>query len=181
MIADIAQPDFETRVAILNAKCKEKNFSLPPKIITLIANSTQSNVRELEGVLNRITAFHQLNNTPPTIESVKNIISSVTSYQKRDGALTVKQIITTVAGFFEISVNDLLGSSRKKELVVPRQIAMYLMREEAKSSYPTIGQELGGRDHTTAMHAYEKIRKAAEEDDKIRQDITLIRQRLYNK
>lgn len=180
MIADIAQPDFETRVAILNAKCKEKNYPLSHDIVTAVATSVQSNVRELEGALNRIIAYHQLNNTPPTVESVKSIISSLSRYQKREGAITSKQIITVVAGFFEISTTDLLGSSRKKELVVPRQIAMFLMREEAKASYPAIGQELGGRDHTTAMHAYEKIKKALDDDEKIRQDISLIRQRLYN-
>jgi len=180
MIADIAQPDFETRVAILNAKCQEKSYPLSREIITAIATGVQSNVRELEGALNRIMAYHQLNNTPPTVESVKNIITSLSRYQKRDGAITSKQIISVIASFFEISTGDLLGASRKKELVVPRQIAMFLMREEAKASYPAIGQELGGRDHTTAMHAYEKIKKAFDDDEKIRQDISLIRQRLYN-
>ncbi|MCH7492109.1 chromosomal replication initiator protein DnaA [Patescibacteria group bacterium] len=179
MIADIVQPDLETRSAILKAKCSEKNYSLSPEIITAIAKSVQSNVRELEGALNRVIAFHQLNNTPPTIASVKNILSSLSEHQKREGAITGKQIMTTVTTFFDIKIEDILGSSRKKELVVPRQIAMYLMREEARSSYPTIGQEVGGRDHTTAMHAYEKIKKAYNDDEKIRQDITLIRQRLY--
>lgn len=181
MIADVGQPDFETRVAILNAKCKEKNYLLQPEIVNSVASSVQSNVRELEGALNRIIAFHQLNNSAPTPESVKSIIASVSHYRKRGGALTPKQITAAVADFFEIKMDDLLGSSRKKELVVPRQIAMFLMREEASCSYPSIGQELGGRDHTTAMHAYEKIKTALNEDEKIRQDITLIRQRLYNK
>ncbi len=181
MIADIAQPDFETRVAILNAKCKEKNLSLSHDLIVTVANTVQSNVRELEGALNRITAFHELNNTTPTIESVKGVLSSMSRHQKRDGAITVKQIVNTVAAFFDITIDNLTGSSRKKELVVPRQIAMYLLREEAKCSYPAIGQELGGRDHTTAMHAYEKIKKASKEDHKIQQDINLIQQRLYNK
>lgn len=180
MIADIAQPDYETRIAILNTKCQEKNYPLPREIITVVANTVQSNVRELEGALNRIIAFHQLNNSKPTVESVKSIITSTSYYHKREGAMTTKQITSTVAAFFEISIDNLLGSSRKKELVVPRQITMFLMREEAKCSYPTIGQEMGGRDHTTAMHAYEKIRKAVENDEKIRQDINLIRQRLYN-
>jgi len=181
MIADIALPDYETRVAILNAKCNEKNYSLPPEIVTVIANNIQSNVRELEGALNRIFAFHQLNNTTPSIESVKNIITSVTDFRKRNSALTPKQIISAVVAFFDINHDGLLGSSRKKELVVPRQIAMYLLREEIKCSYPSIGFELGGRDHTTAMHAFEKIRKSLDKDEKIRQDINLIRQRLYNK
>ena len=181
MIADVGQPDFETRVAILDAKCQEKGLSFAKEIITTIANAAQSNVRELEGALNRIVAHHQLNNTAPTVESVRSILSSMSQHRKREGALTTKQIINTVSEFFDISIENISGSSRKKELVVPRQITMFLLREEAKCSYPTIGQELGGRDHTTAMHAYEKIRKALEEDEKIQQDINLIRQRLYNK
>ena len=179
MIADIAQPDLETRSAILKAKCSEKNYTLAPEIIAAISKSVQSNVRELEGALNRIIAYHQLNNSSPTVESVKSILSGMSEHQKREGAITTKQIITTISTFFDIKIEDLMGSSRKKELVVPRQIAMYLMREEARCSYPTIGQELGGRDHTTAMHAYEKIKKAYDDDEKIRQDITLIRQRLF--
>ncbi len=181
MLADIAQPDFETRVAILNAKCAEKNYPLSTEVINLVATTIQSNVRELEGALNRIIAFHHLNNTSPDVNSVKSILTSVSPFQKRGGAITVKQIIGQVASFFEIKIDDLLGNSRKKELVIPRQITMYLMREEGKCSYPTIGHELGNRDHTTAMHAYEKIKRLADEDEKIRQDINLIRQRLYNK
>ncbi|XOU94242.1 MAG: chromosomal replication initiator protein DnaA [Candidatus Kerfeldbacteria bacterium] len=181
MIADVNLPDYETRIAILNAKCKEKDHQLNADIIAVIANNIQSNVRELEGALNRIIAFHQLNNTAPSVESVKNILSSVSSYKHRDSAITTKQIINMVASFFDKPKDDLLGSSRKKELVIPRQIAMFLLREEIKCSYPTIGQELGGRDHTTAMHAYEKIKKCLDKDEKIRQDINLIRQRLYNK
>ncbi|MFZ6036613.1 MAG: chromosomal replication initiator protein DnaA [Patescibacteria group bacterium] len=179
MIADITEPDFENRVAILKAKVREKSYSISDEIINAVAQTVHSNVRELEGALNRIVAFHQLNNSSPTVESVKSILSSLSEQHRRDGAITVKQIMSTVADFFDISADDLLGSSRKKELVVPRQITMFLMREEAKCSYPTIGQELGGRDHTTAMHAYEKIKRATNEDEKIRQDITLIRQRLY--
>ncbi|MBI5037504.1 MAG: chromosomal replication initiator protein DnaA [Candidatus Kerfeldbacteria bacterium] len=180
MIADISQPDFENRVAILKAKVREKSATLPDDVITAIATTVQSNVRELEGALNRIIAYHQLDNSTPSAQSVKSILSSMSEHQKRDGAITVKQIITTVADFFDVGVDDVLGSSRKKELVNPRQICMFLMREEAKCSYPTIGHELGGRDHTTAMHAYEKIKKAVNDDEKIRHDINLIRQRLFN-
>jgi len=180
MIADIAQPDLETRVAILGAKCKEKKYILEQEIINYIASTIQSNVRELEGALNRIIAYHQLNNTKPSLESIKNQLSGLSNYNKRNGALTTKQILNTVSNFFDINLSGLTGTSRKKELVVPRQIAMFLMREEAKCSYPTIGQELGGRDHTTAMHAYEKIKKSLQDDEKIREDINLIKQRLYN-
>lgn len=179
MIADIASPDLETRIAILESKCAERKYKLSQDIIQFLATNIQSNIRELEGALNRIVAFHQLNNTQPTIESTKSLLASVTSRTQR-GGLTTKQILNIVSSFFDISLDSLVGNSRKKELVVPRQIAMYLMREELKSSFPNIGQELGGRDHTTAMHAVLKIQRVIEEDEKIKQDIVLLRQRLYN-
>ena len=179
MIADIASPDFETRIAILEAKCKEKNFSLSNEILRFVATSIQSNVRELEGALNRIIAYHQLNSSAPTLESTKTLLASVASRAPR-GGLTPKIILNVVASYYDLSLDDLVGNSRKKELVFPRQISMYLMREELKSSFPNIGQEIGGRDHTTAMHAVLKIHTIVESDEKLRQDINLIRQRLYN-
>lgn len=179
MIADIASPDFETRIAILEAKCKEKRFPLSSEILRFLATNIQSNVRELEGALNRIIAYHQLNGAPPSLESTKSLLASVTSRATR-GGLTPKVILNVVSSYYDLSLDDLIGNSRKKELVFPRQIAMYLMREELKSSFPNIGQEIGGRDHTTAMHAVLKITSIVESDEKIRQDINLIRQRLYN-
>jgi chromosomal replication initiator protein len=179
MIADISSPDLETRAAILETKCREKGYSLDNEIISSIASSVQNNVRELEGALNRVIAHHQLNNSTPTIESTKGVLLALSSIPRK-GALTPKQVISTVAEFYEINIKDLTGGSRKKELVVPRQISMFLMREEIKSSYPSIGQEVGGRDHTTAMHAYGKITKEVEENEKMKQEIDLILQRLYN-
>lgn len=179
MIADISSPDLETRTAILETKCREKGYLLDNETLSFIASTIQNNVRELEGALNRIIAHHQLNNSAPTLESTKEVLSALES-SPRKGALTPKQLISTVAEFYEINIKDLTGESRKKELVVPRQIAMFLMREEIKSSYPSIGQEVGGRDHTTAMHAYIKITKEVEENEKIKQEIDLILQRLYN-
>lgn len=179
MIADIATPDLETRMAILKSKCEEMRMDLSPEILQFLASSIQSNVRELEGALNRIVAYYQLNNTKPTLDSTKSLLASVTSRQHR-GGLTAKQVLNIVSSFYDISLDALVGDSRKKELVAPRQIAMFLMREELRSSFPNIGQELGGRDHTTAMHAVMKISKNIETDEKLRQDITLLRQRLYN-
>jgi len=179
MIADIGQPDLETRIAILEQKCKEKNYKLDLNIINYVASNIQSNVRELEGALNRIIAFHQLNNVAPTLEAVKNLLTMVTARPLKSG-LTTKQIIHTVAAFYDINIESLTGNSRKKELVLPRQIAMYLMRVELKSSFPNIGSELGDRDHTTAMHACNKISEALENDEKLKQDLVLIRQRLYS-
>jgi len=132
----------------------------------------------LEGALNRIIAFHQLSNSSPTVESTKNILSSI-STNPRKGGLTAKRLIKVVSEFFEINIDDLTGSCRKKELVVPRQITMFLMREEMNASYPNIGSELGGRDHTTAMHAYNKITVSISTNEKIKNDIALLRQKIY--
>jgi chromosomal replication initiator protein len=178
MIADIAQPDLETRTAILEAKCRERGYQLPVEVIRFVAATIQSNIRELEGALNRIVAFHNLNHTEPTLESVRSILGTLTQGQRR-GGLTAKHVITTVAQFFDVAIEDLSGASRKKELVEPRQVAMYLLREELHASFPAIGHELGDRDHTTAMHAVTKITGALPQNEKLKQDVELIKQRLY--
>lgn len=179
MIADISSPDLETRIAILECKCKEKNYKLDKDILSYIANNIQSNIRELEGALNRLIAYYEFNNSLPSIETTKNVLAGIISSFQTKSA-TPKTIIDSVAKFFEISVKDLTGQSRKKELVVPRQIVMYLMRKEINASYPAIGQELGGRDHTTAMHAFNKVCKEVEDDDKLRQNINSIKQLIYS-
>lgn len=179
MIADINPPDLETRVAILEIKMNEKSLILDKIILNHIASVVQTNVRELEGNLNRIIVFHELNHTKPTIDSVKELLAQ-NQPKPRLSALTSKQLIKTVAEYFEIEIEQLTGQSRKKELVVPRQIVMYLMREEMKASFPYIGNELGNRDHTTVMHAYSKISTSMEIDEKLGQDISLIKQRIYN-
>ena len=179
MIADIGQPNLETRTAILEAKSKEKNYKFEKEIIDYIANNIQSNIRELEGALNRLIAYYEFNNVQPTIDATKNILNSViSSFQSK--STTTKDIIEAVSRFYDINIRDIAGKSRKKELVVPRQIIMYLMREEINVSYPTIGQELGGRDHTTAMHAYNKIRKEITENERTKQNINSIKQILCN-
>ena len=179
MIADVGAPDLETRIAILQTKCQQKNYVLDEEILRYIATAVQNNVRELEGVLNKIIAFHELNNQKPTIESVKSIITNLV-VSSRTGRVTPKQIAEIVTDYFDIKMSELIGNSRKKELVLPRQITMYLMRQELNSSYPNIGQEMGGRDHTTAMHACTKITKKIIDDEQLNQDIELIKQRLYS-
>ncbi len=179
MIVDISQPDFETRMAILELKCSSKKRVLDQKILHFIANSVQNNIRELEGALNRILAYHELNNTEPTLDSTRALLSNITSRPKK-GAVVPKHVIQTVASFYDIQIEDITGASRKKELVVPRQMIMFLLREEVGCSYPLIGQELGGRDHTTAMHAHTKIKNELQTNEKLNQDIQLIKQRLYN-
>jgi len=180
MIVDVSSPDLETRIAILESKIKEKNYYLDKEIIQYIAANIQKNVRELEGALNKIIAYHELYNINPTLETTKNILSSLISSYRKPTNISSRQLLNTVADFYEIKVDDLTGSSRKKELVIPRQISMYLLRTELDYSYPTIGKELGGRDHTTAMHAYKKINKEIKNEGRIKQEVDLIQQRLYN-
>lgn len=179
MIADITQPDIETRIAILEAKSKERNYNLDPEIVYFISNNVQNNIRELEGALNRLIAYHEFNNSKPTIDTTKSILNSLLVSTKTK-SLSTKDIIEAVSRFFDVHVKEISGKSRKKELVYPRQITMYLMRKEANISYPTIGHELGGRDHTTAMHAYNKLDKEIEENERIKQDIESIKQLLYS-
>ncbi len=179
MIADISAPDLETRAAILRSKLVEKGYKLPDEVVNYVATVIQNNIRELEGALNKIIAYHQLNGESPTMESVKKTLSSLTSVQQRR-SVTPKQIIHAIAEFYDIKLEDLLGACRKKNLALPRQIIMYLLREELKLSYPAIGQEIGSRDHTTAMHAYLKISRSIDEDEKINQDIRLVKEKIYN-
>ncbi len=178
MIADIGSPDYETRIAILKTKLKDLSLELPDEMLSYIASNIQKNIRELEGALNRVIAFIKLNNSIPNqnqvVKVLKNIISDP---QKRTN---YKDIIKIVAEFYDIDISDLTNHSRKKELVKPRQIAMYLLREELKSSYPFIGLRLGKRDHTTAIYSCEKIKKERENNDSLDEELNLIRQRLYN-
>lgn len=179
MIADIIQPNIETRIAILEVKCKEKNYPLEEQILNYIANSIQNNIRELEGALNRLIAFHEFNNSKPTIETTKNVLNSIMSSLHQRNT-TPKAIIEAVSRFYNIEIKDIVSKGRQKELVKPRQVAMYLMRKEINTSFPTIGYELGGRDHTTAMHACNKIQKETEENERIKQELESIKNLLYN-
>jgi len=179
MIVDISKPDIETRTAILQAKANEKNFTLSSDILNFIASNIQSNIRELEGALNRVIAHSELTTEEINLERVKNILSSITQHSKK-GVVTSKQIINTVAEFYDIKIENILGISRKKELVTPRQIIMYLMREETSASFPNIGSEVGGRDHTTVMHACKKIIRELDTNKKLNYEISAIKQRLFN-
>ncbi len=180
MVADVGKPDTETKVVILEKKSQEKGFSLEKDILIYIAEHVQNNIRELEGALNKVIAFHQLKDIQPNIKSVKDVLGDfISNIQSR--SMSPRDIIDVVAKFYNISSKDLIGGGRKKELVWPRQIAIYLIREELGSSYPNIGNELGGRDHTTAMHAYNKISHEVKDlkNEKIKQELESIKQ-LFN-
>lgn len=178
MVADVGRPDIETKIAILEKKAKEKNYIIEDDVLKYIAESIQNNIRELEGSLNKIIAYHEFHNLKPTLKVVKNILNDLTN-NNQIKPMAPKDIIESVAQFYNISVKDLMGERRKKELVFPRQIAIFLMREELKTSYPTIGESLGGRDHTTAIHAFNKINKEKDDNEKLSQDIRSIKQLLY--
>ena len=178
MIADIGLPDFETRLAILKMKSKEKDCELNDDVLTCIATHMQKNVRELEGALNRVIAFSQIYNRVPEIKEIKNILNTYLNapYKKT----SPQSILKAVADFYDLSLADLIKRSRKKEVVRPRQVAMFLLREETKLSFPEIGQKLGGRDHSTVIHACEKIREGSAVEEPLKQELVLIKERVYN-
>lgn len=179
MIADVGFPDYEIRFAILKAKAREKKFDIPEESLNYIALHIQKNIRELQGALNRVIAVCELDGGYPDLKKTTSILSNIVS-QPIKKATTPKDILKNVAEFYGVSHEDMVDKSRKKEYVKPRQIAMYLMRKEIKSSFPSIGGWLGGRDHTTAMHAFEKISQEVEDDKLIEQEINLIIERIYN-
>ena len=177
MVADVGKLDIETKIVILEKKAIEKGCSLSPDILAYIAENVKNNIRELEGALTKVIAAHQFKGLTPDLKSVKEILSDfVSNIQAK--SLTPKEIVEAVGKFYNVSYKELIGNSRKKELVWPRQISIFLIREELNTSYPAIGQELGGRDHTTAMHAYNKIYQEVKEkgNEKIKQEINSIRQ-----
>jgi chromosomal replication initiator protein len=178
MIVDVAIPEFETRVAILKSKCIQKNFDLADDIIYVIAERIKSNVRELEGALNKIIARVQLLNTQITAELVDKLIEGGQIHSQR--IVNTDTILNIVAEHFHIKKEDLLSKSRKKDIAVPRQIAMYLIREELKLTFPNIGDAFGGKDHSTVMHSWNKIKKDLVSNYTLEQDMTIIKNNLYN-
>jgi len=178
MIADIGVPDFETRVAILKTKSRERAIEIPDDILHYIASNIQRNIRELEGALNRLVAHQKIDSRPTDLETAKNLLKSITFSPPK--VTSPKKIIQVVAEFYDLKEREVLTASRKKEIVYPRQIAMYLLREELKSSYPFIGRKFQGKDHTTAIHSCEKITKELQVNEKLREEIVLIKQRIYS-
>ena len=177
MIADISFPDTETRIAILKSKCQERKVDFPEETLGYIASSIRRNIRELEGALNILIAYQRLNAVLPDLKTVKSLLKNLTSSQNK--TINAKRIIQSVAIFYDLKEKEILSKSRKKEIVNPRQIAMYLLRKELKASFPFIGRKLGGKDHTTAIHAFEKIKRKVETNEEgLEDEIELIRQRI---
>jgi len=179
MITDIGNPDLETRIAILKTKLTEKNFFLEDELIRFIAENVKNNIRELEGALNKVLANHELTKQELTLENVKKTLSDIAITGKKKG-ITHKEIIQTVADFFDLAYEDLINKGRRKRVSVPRQIAMYIIREELSSSYPEIGEFLGGRDHTTVMHAFNKIKEEQKTNTKLKENVDLLVTKIFN-
>lgn len=177
MSIDIQMPDFETRCAILEAKASISGVVLDRETIEYLANNVKTNIRELEGALNQLLAYSEMRGIPADISTAEGLIGNVR--RSRPQHLTVKQVIEKTAKHFQLSPVEICSAKRDKHIVTPRQIAMYLLRSELHLSFPKIAQELGRKDHTTAIHSVEKIEKAIKLDFMIREQVAEIRDKLY--
>ncbi|HSQ17191.1 MAG TPA: chromosomal replication initiator protein DnaA [Anaerolineales bacterium] len=176
LAADIQPPDFETRVAILSSKAGRSGRAVPGEILETIARRVQSNIRELEGAWTRIQAFADLSDLPLTAQLVDTALADLLPHRSE---VKPEDIIKRVAQTFNLPLERMLGRDRSREVALPRQIAMYLMRQEANCSLPQIGEALGGRDHTTVMYACQKVEDMLERDDRLRRQVIELREQLY--
>ncbi len=176
MAIDMQAPDFETRCAILQSKAEAHGVELPHETVEYLAKYVQNNIRELEGALNQLMAFCEMRGLAPIVEVATALLGKQKSSPKH---LTARYVVERVAKYFQISIDDILGPKRDKDIVVPRQIAMYVLRCELHLSFPKIARELGRKDHTTAIHSVEKIEKEQVFDENVREAIASIKERLY--
>jgi len=178
LIADLTAPDLETRIAILRAKAEEGAVPITSDVIEFIARKVVSNIRELEGALNRIVAYASMGAMPIGIELAQAVLSNVL-YNPKKRQVTPERIAKVVSEYYSVPMDALQGQKRDKAIVVPRQIAMFLMREETDVSLLRIGAELGGRDHSTVLHACDKINREVAVNDELRREIAAVRELIY--
>ena len=178
LTADIQPPDVETRLAILRTKTERAGRNVPADILEMIARQVQSNIRELEGALNRVLAYSDLSGIPLSLELAHN---ALTDFLPQGVDLKPDDVLNAVSRAFGISNDRLLGRERTREVALPRQIAMYLLREEGNVSLPQIGEFIGGRDHTTVIYACDKVNDLMETDDRLRRQVLKIREQLYGR
>jgi chromosomal replication initiator protein len=175
MIVDIPKPDHESSVAILKSKAKKNNLNLSDDIYNFLAETIIGNIRELEGVINSVVCQTQLKGRDLSFNEIKEVVKNSAQPKK---IVSINELIKIIAGFYNIDENSISDKTRKKEVVKPRQIIMYLLREEFNISYPTIGEKLGGRDHTTVIHSCEKIKTDLKTDNTLAQQINQIKSML---
>jgi chromosomal replication initiator protein len=176
LAADLQPPDLETRLAILRSKAERNGRQIPGEIMEAIARRVQSNIRELEGALTRVAVFADLCGQPLTPQLVE---AALADFLPRRSEIEPVELIRRVAEAFDLPMERMLGRDRSREVALPRQIAMFLLREEAGISLPSIGEALGGRDHTTVMYACDKIADLMERDDRLRRQVVELREHLY--
>jgi chromosomal replication initiator protein len=176
MSIDMQTPDFETRCAILQTKADSHGIVLPSDVTDYLATNVQTNIRELEGALNQLLAFCEMRSLEPNLGIASSLLGAS---QTRPKHISARQIIERTARHFQIPIEDILGPKRDKDIVVPRQVAMYMLRSELHLSFPKIARELGRKDHTTAIHSIEKIEKESKLDADIREAISSIKGKLY--
>ncbi|HEX9609325.1 MAG TPA: chromosomal replication initiator protein DnaA, partial [Candidatus Limnocylindria bacterium] len=179
LIADLTPPDLETRIAILRSKAEDQLHLIPSEVIDFIARKVVSNVRELEGALNRVVAYASMSGMPVNIELASAVLSNV-MYNPRKKSITPQRIVRAVADYYGVNLDQLRSSKRDRAIVVPRQIAMFLIREETDISLLRIGAELGGRDHSTVLHACAKINRELAENDEMRRELSAVREMIYS-
>ena len=177
MTIDVQMPDYETRCAIVTAKASLSNVELSADVIEYLATNFKTNIRELEGALNQLLAYAEMQNITPDAETAEGLLGNIK--RSRPQHITAKQIIDKTARHFGVEVKDVCSPKRDKYIMQPRQIAMYLLRSELKMSFPKIAQELGRKDHTTAIHSVDKISKEMLISVNIREQINDIRDKLY--
>lgn len=168
MIAEIPEPDLDSRISIITAKVEQHGFSVPPEVIKFIAEQVPGNIRELEGVLNTIICKTQLKGKILSEIEVRSVIKNNVRVQR---GVSVEEVVRKIARYYEIEESSIYEKTRKKEVVKPRQVTMYILREEYGVSYPSIGEKLGGRDHTTVIHSCEKIKEELKRDPALEQEI----------
>lgn len=176
LTADIQPPDFETRVAILRSKADRAGYRIPGETVEFIARRVQSNIRELEGALTRVAAFANLSGLPLTPQLVDSALADLLP---RRSEVHLDDVLDSVSNVFGIDIDRILGRERSQEVALPRQIAMYLLRQEANLSLPQIGEALGGRDHTTVMYACDKVADLLERDDRLRRQVIKVREKIF--
>jgi chromosomal replication initiator protein len=178
LIADLTAPDLETRIAILRAKAEEGAVPITSDVVEFVARKVVSNIRELEGALNRIVAYASMGAMPISIELAQAVLSNVL-YNPKKRQVTPERIAKAVSEYYGVHMDQLKGQKRDKAIVTPRQVAMFLMREETDVSLLRIGAELGGRDHSTVLHACDKITRESAVNDELRREIAAVRELIY--
>lgn len=178
MIVDVSLPDYETRLAILKTKLQEKNLKLPEDVLEYVSSNVKKNIRELEGALNILLIYYKTNNAIADLETTKRLLKNFVF--SPFNIASYKKIIEIVSKFYNLDEKSLFNPTRRKEIVRPRQIAMFLLREELKYSFPAIARKFGGKDHTTVIYAHKKILQESLENNKLTEELGVIKQRVYS-